>query len=79
MDKKLSQDIILHIEKEFKNTKFNCAIFFKNIKTKYRAMDVALICNYILENKKRAFCIRKKDSPNKPLYLLKKGKFLAII
>jgi len=52
MDKKLSQDIISYIEKEFKSNKFSHATFFKNIKSKYRAMDVALICNYILENKK---------------------------
>lgn len=51
MDKILSQDIILHIEKEFKNNKFNCVSFFNSLKNKYRAMDIALIYNYILENK----------------------------
>jgi len=51
MDKILSKDIISYIEKEFNSNKFNVVIFLKNIKEKYRAMDVALICNYILDNK----------------------------
>ena len=52
MDKILSQDIILYIEKEFGSKKFNSSSFFNSIKKKYCAMDVALICNYILENNK---------------------------
>ena len=49
MDKVLSKDIISYIEKEIKKSD-NSAVFFKKIKEKYRAMDVALICNYLLEN-----------------------------
>lgn len=51
MDKILSKDIISYIEKEFNSNKFSVAIFLKKIKEKYRAMDVALIYNYILDNK----------------------------
>lgn len=51
MDKKLSEDIISYVEKELGGAKFSCVQFFKNLKSKYRAMDIALICNYILENK----------------------------
>lgn len=50
MDKKLSEDIIFYIEKEINSDKFNCARFFKEFKLKYRAMEFALLCNYILEN-----------------------------
>lgn len=49
MDKILSQDIISYIEKEFSKSKFNCSSFFSDLKNKYRAMDIALIYNYILE------------------------------
>ncbi|MBQ4645755.1 MAG: HEAT repeat domain-containing protein [Candidatus Gastranaerophilales bacterium] len=49
MDKVLSKDIISYIEKEIKKSD-NSAVFFKKIKEKYRAIDVALICNYLLEN-----------------------------
>lgn len=51
MDKELSKDIISNIEKEFKKNKFNAQTFLNGIKNKYRAMDIALICNYILKNK----------------------------
>lgn len=51
MDKILSQDIISYIEKELKNNRINFADFLNSLKNKYRAMDIALIFNYILENK----------------------------
>ena len=50
MNKILSQDIILYLEKELDNPKLNGAFLFKEIKNRYRQMDVALICNYFLVN-----------------------------
>lgn len=51
MNRILSKDIISYLEKRFRDSKLNCADFFKELKQKYKGMDVALICNYILENK----------------------------
>ncbi|MBR5304781.1 MAG: HEAT repeat domain-containing protein [Candidatus Gastranaerophilales bacterium] len=63
MDKILSQDIILYVEKELSSKDFNCASFFSVLKNKYRAIDIALICNYILEksedSKLLSFVIRE--------------------
>ena len=68
MDKILSQDIILYIKKEFDKPKFDCGLFLKDIKQKYRAMDVALIYNYILDNQKDSrllSCIIREIKNNK--------------
>ena len=52
MNKVLSIKIIEEIESGLGNPKTNYFAFFLKIKKIYKGMDIALICNYILENKK---------------------------
>lgn len=54
MNKILSHDIILYLEQELDNPKLNGAFLLKEIKSRFRQMDVALICNYFLEKSKDA-------------------------
>ncbi|MBQ7287554.1 MAG: HEAT repeat domain-containing protein [Candidatus Gastranaerophilales bacterium] len=54
MNKTLSKDIILYLENEFKNSKLDYTRFFNELKARYRALDIALIYNYILETSDNA-------------------------
>ena len=51
MNKVLSNDIVKYLEERLKNCQNYYADLLNDLKKKYRALDFALICNYILENK----------------------------
>lgn len=51
MIKVLSKDIVKYLEGRLKNFQSDYAELLNELKSKYRAMDFALICNYILDNK----------------------------
>lgn len=54
MDKVLSQEIIFELENLLQDSNLSCDVLFENLLKKYKAIDVALICNYILQNKNNA-------------------------
>ena len=48
MNKVLSDDIILYFNKKLENGSINYADVFKLLKKDFKAIQVALLCNYIL-------------------------------